>query len=92
MSDFYAHDPDAGPLDYSIDFTNWLSEGDGVSSISWSSYPTGLTLENASETDDIASIQITGGTLGYRYRVTAHVTTDNGIENDRSIILMVGQS
>lgn len=87
MSDYFAHDPDAGPLDYNVDFTDWLSTGDTVASVAWSSTPTGLTLSSDTETDGVATIYVDGGTLGNVYRVTARATTTNGVVDDRSIIL-----
>ena len=90
MSDYFAHDPDAGPIDYSIDFNAWLSDGDTVSSIAWSSSPTGLTLTDSTVASGVASINVDGGVLGNLYRVTARVTSTNGIVDDRSIVLRCG--
>tara|TARA_R110002072_G_scaffold100778_3_gene222011 strand:- start:2321 stop:2599 length:279 start_codon:yes stop_codon:yes gene_type:complete len=91
MTDFYAHDPDAGPLDYSIDFTSWLSDGDSVASVAWAVSPTGLTIGTDSLNTNVATLNLSGGTVGEQYRVTASVTTTNGVVDDRSIILRVGQ-
>ncbi|WP_339862355.1 hypothetical protein [Paremcibacter congregatus] len=90
MSDFYAHDPDAGPLDYSIDFTDWLTAGDSVASVAWAIYPLGPTLSGQSLAAAVATVKISGGTLGGQYRVTASVTTANGLVDDRSIIIRCG--
>lgn len=91
MSDYQPHDPDAGPLDYSIDFTNWLSSGDTIDSVAWSINPTGPTLASDSESDGVATIQVDGGTLGYVYRLTATATSAAGLVDDRSIVLRCGQ-
>ena len=91
MSDFFAHDPDAGPLDYTIDFTSWLSTDDTVDTVEWSAVPTGLTLSDESETDGVATVRVTGGVRGYKYRLTAHVTSTAGLEDDKSVILVMGQ-
>ena len=87
MSDYFAHDPDAGPLDYSIDFTNWLSGVETVASVVWSSSPSGLTLTNETLATPVASLHIDGGVLGSVYRVTARATSSGGVVDDRSIIL-----
>lgn len=91
MSDYQAHDPDAGPLDYSIDFTNWLSSGDTIDSVSWSVTPTGPALTSSSESDGVATIHVDGGTLGYVYRLSARATSTAGLVDDRSIMLRCGQ-
>lgn len=91
MSDFYAHDPDAGPLDYSIDFTGWLTAGDSVATVAWAVYPLGPALSGQSLASNVATVNISGGTMGAQYRVTASVTTANGLIDDRSIIIRCGQ-
>lgn len=90
MSDYQPHDPDAGPLDYSIDFTNWLNSGDSISSVAWSINPTGPTLASESESSGVATIQVDGGVLGNVYRLTARATTAAGLVDDRSIVLRCG--
>lgn len=87
MSDYFAHDPDAGPIDYTVDFTSWLTAGDTVASVAWSSVPTGLTLSSPTLAAAVASTNVDGGVLGSVYRVTARVTSTNGVIDDRSIIL-----
>jgi hypothetical protein len=64
---YFAHDPDAGPLHYNIEFTSWLKIGDAISTIVWSSSPSGLTLSNQSLTAAVATIEVTGGVLGSLY-------------------------
>lgn len=91
MAEYFLHDPDAGPIDYSVDFTDWLADGDSVSSVIWSIFPTGPTLSNPSLTVALATTDVSGGTLGATYRLTASVTSGNGVVDDRSIVLRVGQ-
>jgi len=90
MAGYLAHDPDSGPLDYSVDFTAWLVSGDSVSSVAWSVFPTGPTLSGESLSAAVAAVKVSGGTLGKQYRLTARVTTVNGLVDDRSVILRVG--
>ena len=87
----FLHDPDAGPLDYSIDFTSWLSSGDSVSNVAWSVFPLGPTLSDPVLAGAVATTKVTGGTIGNQYRLTAHVTTVNGLVDDRSITVRDGQ-
>ena len=91
MSDHQAHDPNAGPLDYSIDFSNWLSGSDTISAVEWSILPTGPDLTDDSISGGVVYTKVSGGTNGYVYRLTAHVTSANDLEDDRSIILRCGQ-
>ena len=89
---WFLHDPDAGPLDYSIDFTDWLSGSDTVSTAVWSIFPTGPTLTDPSLATPVATTKVSGGTIGQTYRLTAHVTSSSGIVDDRSIVLEVGHA
>lgn len=90
MAEYFLHDPDAGPIDYSVDFTAWLASGDTVSSVVWSVLPTGPTLGTKTLVGALASQNVSGGTLGSTYRLTASVTSANGVVDDRSIVLRVG--
>lgn len=90
MAEYFLHDPDAGPLDYSVDFTNWLASGDSISTVTWAILPTGPTLSSPSLVAAVATTNVTGGTLGEVYRLTASATSANGIVDDRSIILRAG--
>jgi len=91
MAEYFLHDPDAGPIDYSVDFTGWLDGGDSVSSVVWSVFPIGPTLGTKSLAGAVATQNVSGGTLGASYRLTASVTSTNGVVDDRSIVLRVGQ-
>jgi len=88
---YFLHDPDSGPLDYSVDFTSWLSSGDTVSTVSWSVSPSGPTLSSPSLSGAVATTKVTGGTLGDVYRLTARATSANGLIDDRSMELRTGQ-
>jgi len=88
---YLAHDPDSGPLDYSVHFTAWLSDGDSVANVAWSIFPLGPTLSAPSLVGAVATTKLTGGLMGEQYRLTARVTTANGLVDDRSIMLRVGQ-
>lgn len=90
MAEYFLHDPDAGPIDYSIDFTDWLPGSDTVSTAVWSVFPDGPTLSDPSLATPVATTKVSGGTLGKSYRLTAHVTSSSGIVDDRSVELVVG--
>lgn len=51
----------------------------------------GLTMESEANTDTTTTIELSGGTAGTRYRVTCHVETVHGNEDDRSFDVVVRQ-
>jgi hypothetical protein len=81
------HDPNA-VLDYTIDWSDWLPSGDTILSSSWS-VPAGLTEDSSSNTSTTATVWISGGTAGTNYRITNHITTTEGRQDDRTIPLFV---
>ena len=90
----FLHDPDSGPLDYSIDFGPWLADGDSVDSADWSIFPDNddsPTLSGKTKSGAIVTTNVTGGALGSVYTITARVVTTAGLTDDRSITIRVGQ-
>lgn len=89
MTDEYLHDPDA-VLDYSKDWSVWLRDGETVESAVWT-LPPGVERDPAHPTDTLAgtvsTVWVTGGELNKNYRLTCHVVTSEGREEDDSIIL-----
>ena len=84
----YDKDP-AAILDYSIDWSAWLPSGDTIDSATWTA-STGLTVEASpapSVAAGIATVWISGGVAGTRYRLTCQVTTDAGRVDERSIAI-----
>lgn len=90
-------DPQA-TLDYSIRWTDWL-DGDAISDSTWSvtgnESPVSLTVDSASYGSDttvspnvanaVAKVWLSAGTVGITYRVTNHITTSAGREDERTI-------
>lgn len=81
-------DPDA-VLDYSIEWAKWLGR-DRISSSAWD-VPTGLTKVSESNTKLVASVWISGGTVGTTYTVRNRIVTVGGRTEDRSIAVTVGE-
>ena len=83
------HDPDA-VLDYAVDWTAWLSDGETITASTWT-VPDGITETTPapSFTDTAATIWLTGGTVGQSYSVTNHITTSQGRQDDRSLNIRV---
>lgn len=87
----YQHDPNA-TLDYAVDWAPWLQAGETISNSTWT-VPTGLTQATPapSHSNGKAVIWITGGTVGESYRLTNHITTSAGRQDERSLMLEVTQ-
>lgn len=85
----FTHDP-AAVLDYALDWSTWLADGETVTAATWV-VPAGLTQSapSPSHTGTSATIWVTGGTVGQSYRLTNHITTSQGRQDERSITLVV---
>lgn len=84
------HDPNA-VLDYTIDWSGYLTEGDTIADSAWSATPTSpsaLTVGASEFTDTTATVRISGGTSGTTYYLTNRVTLASGQIDDRSIALI----
>lgn len=90
----FCHDPQA-VLPYAIDWTTWLTDEntgggtDTITSATWSADPVGLTLEDDSLAGAKATVWISGGAQDSFYRVTCHIVTSAGREDDRTIRVLV---
>ena len=80
-------DPDS-VLDYSVDWSALLGDGETLVSASWL-VPAGLTLVSESLASPVATVWLSGGTVGQVYRVTSRVVTSGGRQDDRSFTLVV---
>jgi len=87
MADYLA-DPNA-VLDYVVDWTAWLTT-DTITASTWT-VGTGITQTTPapSFTTTKATIWLTGGTEGTTYRITNHITTAGGRQNERSFTVQV---
>lgn len=81
----FVKDPDA-KLDYSIDWSGWLPEGDSVLNSTWS-VPAGLTKHDESLGAGVATVWLSGGLDRQRYEVTNRITTAAGRIDERTITL-----
>ena len=86
--EIFQKDPNA-QLDYVIDWSSWLN-GDTIVNSVWI-VPSGIDLVDQSFTNQNATIWLSGGTIGARYRVTNRITTSTSPArmDDRSIIIAV---
>lgn len=87
----YPKDPNA-TVDFSIDWSAWLTADEAITSAVWQSKPDGagaLTLGNTIDGAAVQGIYVSGGLTGNRYRLTCHIETDAGRQADRSITVRV---
>lgn len=75
-------------LDYQIDWSERLDEGDTISLSAWTA-DVGLTASNPSATDTTTTIWLSGGTAGERYNVHNRVTTVGGRIMDQTMEIEV---
>ena len=83
----YLHDPQA-VLDYSVDWERWLATSETITNVVWT-VPSPLTKGAEAATDSRATVWISGGIVGVEARVTCHITTSQGRQDDRSFDLVV---
>lgn len=76
------HDPQAR-LDYTWDWSSWLAAGETITTATVAPVD-GLTISGASTAAGKVSVWISGGTTGQHYRVTCHIVTSAGREDDRT--------
>lgn len=82
-------DPEA-VLDYSIDWSEWLVDGDALSDSDWSAED-GITIDNDTLVGNITTVWLSGGSVNKSYRVVCHITTTGGREDDRSIFVKMAE-
>lgn len=83
----YTKDPSA-VLDYKIDWSEWLPENDRIVSASFVVSDDDMTVDDVVFNDTSATVWLSGGVAGQRYTVTNHIVTEDGREDDRSLIII----
>lgn len=83
-------DPSAR-LEYGFDWVarGWL--GDDTIAVSTWDVPTGLVKEDEETASGRCVVWLSGGEVGQTYRVTNHIVTVAGREDDRSLTIRVSQ-
>lgn len=82
----FIKDPNA-IKDYTWDWTSDLG-GDSILSAQVTATPNGLTISSPLTTSTHVSVNVFGGTLSAKYRVTCRVTTVNGRIFDKLITIL----
>lgn len=83
MPQSFRKDPDA-KLDYSVNWSNWLVDGDHVVDATIT-VPPGLELVSTTVSGQSVIFWLRGGADGQVYRVVCHVVTAAGREDDRTV-------
>jgi len=87
----FAKDP-SSTLDYSFDWSTWLAPGETIISDTWTVAPVdggAPTLSGETLTGNIAAVDVAGGTVGGRYRLSCQIGTDAGRTVERSTAIRV---
>ena len=87
----FAKDP-SSTLDYSFDWTNWLAPGETIVSSSWTIAPAETGSPSlAAETlaGAVTAVNVTGGAISNRYRLSCQITTDGTRTVERSTAIRV---
>lgn len=84
----FMKDPDA-VLDYTIDWSSFLSSGDTITSSTWVSSSVDISIDSDSFTSTMTTVWLSGGIDGFSYEITNHVVTAYGREDDRVIIIEI---
>ena len=89
MSDSYIKDP-AALLDYSWDWSSWLTEVDDTISSATVAVPDGLTAVGSPVVGDATVTQrVSGGTVDDAYAMVCQITTAGGLIDERTIYLTI---
>lgn len=75
-------------VDYRIDWSRWLRNGDIVLTSEWA-VPDGIEMDSESNDTTSTTIWLSGGTAGTNYQLTNRITTAQGRTQDRTITIRV---
>ena len=81
-------DPDS-VLDFTHNWSDWLTGVEEISTSEWSVSPSGLTIDSDSETATTATVWLSAGNVGEVYVVTNQIVTDGNRTCDRTITVRV---
>lgn len=88
MPSSFLIDPDA-VLDYRFDWSQWLTAGEVIQDHTVTAITDGITVDSSDPTDTDVTAWLSGAAISTTQRVTCHIVTDQGREDDRTITLQV---
>ncbi len=65
-------------LSYTVDYKDFLTDGDNVSSVTSAITPTGLVIDEVTVADPLIKFFISSGSAGIKYKLELNVTTADG--------------
>lgn len=81
--------PDKDPeavKDYAINWTAMLAADEIINDSAWTVDPTGeITIGASAILDGVCTVWLSGGTDGFTYALKNHITTDRGMEDERTV-------
>lgn len=89
----FAKDPHA-VLDYSVDWTDALAEGETMTVSEWRIEPEedgGPVVAGESGAGAVRTATLSGGVAGHRYRLSNRITTSAGRSDERSLTIRIVQ-
>lgn len=75
-------------LDYTLDWSQYLQDGQTITASSWSA-DSGVTVENDIKTSNSTTVFVSGGSTGDQYFVSNTITTNDDLVVTRSFILKI---
>lgn len=75
-------------LDYQLSWASWLPSGDTISTHSWTT-AAGITLSTASNSTQVVTFWLSGGTANQKYELVNRIVTASGRQDERTIIIEV---
>lgn len=81
-------DPDA-TLDYSLDWSNWLADGETITAQAVTCEVDDITISRVSHAEGVVRFRVAGGTAGSSYLATCEITTSAGQTDQRTIQIPV---
>lgn len=81
----------AAKLDYAVDWTAWLQASETITTSTWTA-PAGLTKMSSPAESVVggkATVWLQGGTVGQSYAVVNHIVTNQGREDERTILVVM---
>ena len=76
-------------LDVGIIWTKWLNTGDRIVSSTWTTSDVSVTTSDSTHDDNSTRVLVSGGELGKSYSVTNRITTEDGLVDERYILLFI---
>ena len=88
---FFTKDPSA-VLDYTFDWSEYLAETspvDTIASSNWTASPSGITIDSDNNSTTQATVWLSGGSRGSKYKLVNRIVTAGGRTDERTLYVRV---